>query len=184
MGITASIPNEYAQLEFKHSWSVENATLKCEKLGINYDISTSIKLGKFVITFKRNNRTVAVWNRKIGRDEIEFYPNSSKSTGPMKVRRFMKRCGFLWGHRKFRASDGKEYYWSTYKTFKLYRADDDSVPIASFASRRYILRKRKQHIKIARECEDIVDYVLVTCVILEQKRREKRRQAQADNSGS
>ncbi|KAH8112877.1 hypothetical protein DFH11DRAFT_1604394 [Phellopilus nigrolimitatus] len=59
---------------------------------------------------------------------------------------------------------------------KLYCEGNSKQEVASFHRRRYIFFPQKAHIKLFHGYEDILDYLVVTCIIVERICRENARQ--------
>ncbi|EJD00735.1 uncharacterized protein FOMMEDRAFT_168998 [Fomitiporia mediterranea MF3/22] len=192
MGQSSSIPNETAQLVFT-STSLQDNAVQCEQLGLLYKISTSSGFAHRTTTFERwdarlqRGVPIAEWERKSFRkDKIRMYPGSPMDREPVPVKEFMQRSGWGSMKRTFIANNGRQYVWkaSTGNGMKLYRTDNKDVPLASFADAHHVFNRRPQHIKLAPGSEEIIDFILVTCVIVEAEVRANRSSSAAANNAA
>ncbi|EJD00722.1 uncharacterized protein FOMMEDRAFT_157823 [Fomitiporia mediterranea MF3/22] len=196
MGQSPSLPTEYARLRFTSN-SLRNTVIECDSLGLHYQLSTPLEGFKKarVTTFSRWDAQsqqyipFADWERKWfgkgpkGRVRIYSKCQLAEDTDDRFVltKYFFPRT---WGgqdsprfNRTFTANNGRQYVWKARDfSLKLYSKDED-VPIASYTGRRYFKNAHMPFIRLAPGCEDILDYLVVTCVIAERKRREAKKKS-------
>ncbi|KAL5480984.1 hypothetical protein ACEPAI_9925 [Sanghuangporus weigelae] len=204
MGQSPSIPSEHARLIFSSN-SLRNTQIECDALGLHYQLSTpseGIKNQRSTSITRWDPRQekdvlIAEWERKIfGRDRIRMASNNNNQLiseeyksedGYVVVNDLLQRTYGLPGgvrvNRTFTANNGRRYTWKTRHTsLKLYE-EGSQVPIAEYGGRHCLINKRKAHIRLAPGCDEILDYLVVTCVITERQRRDAKRRQRSNSGG-
>ncbi|OCB91296.1 hypothetical protein A7U60_g1463 [Sanghuangporus baumii] len=185
MGQTSSTPSDrwpYFLIFTTDKYDLDNNTLTCEELGIRYRIYTPPVARIFALTDDRVT-SIYRWDSKAQREiliaEVEKRSHKQRmriapGTGldapginvpfvPAKEY-FPNTSGWSKTKRIFRASNGKEYIWRVYDG-TLYPSDDKSEPIAKFGH------------------ADILDELVVTCLIAENERIEQDAARNAHRAG-
>ncbi|EJC99346.1 uncharacterized protein FOMMEDRAFT_170633 [Fomitiporia mediterranea MF3/22] len=189
MGQSPSVSVEHARLIFSRS-SLSNNTIQCDALGIHYQLSTPKEWKNTRITtvsrwdpHQGKDVPVAEWQKKnFGSDRVRFTSNcpsivdgTESEDGFVPIDSFFPRTGGFVGSAYLQRSftvNGVTYTWKArVDGDALYRGDED-VPIATLAGRRWLVNQRMPYIAVGPGCEDILDQLLVTCLYIEQKRRE------------
>ncbi|KAH8112874.1 hypothetical protein DFH11DRAFT_387819 [Phellopilus nigrolimitatus] len=141
--------------------SLRNNVLDCDALSLHYRLSTPTDG-----TSKLQHVTqISRWDAHHGNGEAEFVP----------VNDVLRKTTFtVWDvNRTFKANNGKHYTWKADPySMKLYCEDNSKQEVASYHQRRIIFSPQKAYIELFHGYEDILDYLVVTCAIVERIRRE------------
>ncbi|KAL5508661.1 hypothetical protein ACEPAH_6282 [Sanghuangporus vaninii] len=195
MGQTSSTPSDrwpYFLNFTSDIYSIANNTLTCEELGIRYRIYTPPRERILTLTDDRitsiyrldyeaqREILVAQLDNRSHKRHVRIAPGTGLDAPGLevpfvRVKEYFPNVSKWSGTKRgFRASNGREYFWSIYDG-RLHRSDDKSEPIAKFSEAR--LFGSPMHIKLTKECLDILDEIVVTCLIAEQKRRDQTNQS-------
>ncbi|OCB91293.1 hypothetical protein A7U60_g1460 [Sanghuangporus baumii] len=190
MGQVISVPPNHWYTSFTFDTDdLNNATITCGDLQLRYRILTKQSSGSFrgsVTSIFRNHRSVRQWDVLVAEWERHTYSTDRIRMAPdleynaevasVSMNKFLPAVA-PWSEDKstFRASNGKRYIWKEQaRTVMLYSKEFKRLPLAML-SQINLSRPGPMHIKLSRECEDILDEVLVTCLIAESKRRWRER---------
>ncbi|KAL5512204.1 hypothetical protein ACEPAG_3489 [Sanghuangporus baumii] len=184
MGQTSSAPSDrWPYFLVFETDSLSKNVITCDELGIRYRVHTPPRTHIF-----GDDRVTSIyrWDRETQREihvaEVEKRRHSGRmriapgigldALGPdvpfVLVREYFPTTG-NWSRRKriFRANNGREYIWKMQdRTIKLYPSDDKTYPIAKLTH------------------SNILDELVVTCLIAERKRREQSRNSSAAAAGA
>ncbi|KAL5508663.1 hypothetical protein ACEPAH_6284 [Sanghuangporus vaninii] len=191
MGQVISVPPNHWYTSFTFDTDdLNNTTITCDDLELRYRILTKQSSGSFrgsVTSIFRNHRSVRHWDILVAEwerhtystDRIRMAPDLEYNAYGPEVA-FVSMNKFLpafapWSENTFRASNGKRYIWKEQaRTVMLYSKEFKNLPLAMLSQINPSL-SGPMHIKLSRECEDILDEVLITCLIAESKRRWRER---------
>ncbi|KAL5488455.1 hypothetical protein ACEPAI_6573 [Sanghuangporus weigelae] len=202
MGQKSSTPSErwpYFLNFTSDKYKLDNNTLTCEELGIRYRIYTPPVTRIFTLTDDRitsiyrldpetqREILIAEVEKRFHKRRVRIAPGTGLDVPGLeapfvRLKEYFpntKRTGIK---RIFRASNGKEYIWKIYDG-KLYRSDDKSEPIAEYGHAS-AFGSTPMRIMFTNECLDILDEVVVTCLLAEQKRRDLQDQNAAAGAAS
>ncbi|KAL5530831.1 hypothetical protein ACEPAF_7089 [Sanghuangporus sanghuang] len=202
MGQTSSTPSDrwpYLLNFTSDIYSIANNTLTCEELGIRYRIYTPPRERILTLTddritsiYRLDHETqreilVAQLDNRSHKRHMRIAPGTGLDAPGLeapfvRVKEYFPNVS-KWGTKRgFRASNGREYFWRIYDG-RLHRSDDKSEPIAKFSEAR-LFGSPPMHIKLTNECLDILDEIVVTCLIAEQKRRDQTSQSAGASAGA
>jgi len=107
-----------------------------------------------------------------------FSPNVINFRGKVTTRtEFLPQTGKLGGSYLFAGPGGVQYRWSMGATGikypKLVTTDEKKTEIAKFHRAHYITKKQKPRLEVQQAGMDMLDYIVLTFVLAEQKRRER-----------
>ncbi|KAL5488456.1 hypothetical protein ACEPAI_6574 [Sanghuangporus weigelae] len=201
MGQTSSAPSDRwpYSLIFSDKHNLDNNTLTCEELGLHYRIYTPPVTRIFALTEDRVT-SIYRWDSKAQREiliaEVEKRSHKQRMriapgaglevpgiNAPfVSVKEYFRSTSKWSGTKRiFRASNGKECIWQIYDG-TLYSSDDKSEPIAKFGHAS-VFSSTPTHIKLNNGCTDILDELVVTCLIAEKEQSEQAATHNAHRAG-
>jgi len=100
---------------------------------------------------------------------------------------FLPKCGKMKGSYMFTGPDGVQYRWAMgafgMSFPKLVTTDSKKTVIAEFHRARYLVKKRKARLEIQPAGMEMLDYIILTFVFAEHKRRERESRARSSGGG-
>lgn len=98
-------------------------------------------------------------------------------------REFLPKCGKMRGSYKFTGPDGVEYRWAMgamgTNSPRLVTTDGEKTVVAKFHRASYFRKKQKARLEVQPAGIDMLDYIVLTFVFAESKRRGRERGAQS-----
>jgi len=100
---------------------------------------------------------------------------------------FLPKCGKMRGSYMFTGPDGVQYRWAlgafgmSYP--KLVTTDEKKTVVAEFHRAHYITKKRKARLEIQPAGMNMLDYIILTFVFAEHKRRDRETRAKSSGGG-
>ncbi|KAL5512203.1 hypothetical protein ACEPAG_3488 [Sanghuangporus baumii] len=202
MGQKPSTPSErwpYFLNFTSGKYKIDNNTLTCEELGIRYRIYTPPVTRIFTLTddritsiYRLDPKTqreilIAEVEKRSHKRRVRIAPGTGLDVPGLeapfvRMKEYFPNTSRSGIKRIFRASNGKDYIWKIYDG-KLYRSDDKSEPIAEYGHAS-AFGSTPMRIMFTNECLDILDEVVVTCLLSEQKRRDLQDQNAAAGAAS
>ncbi|KAL5522664.1 hypothetical protein ACEPAG_8682 [Sanghuangporus baumii] len=170
MGQSPSIPSEHARLIFSSN-SLRNTQIECDALGLHYQLSTPSEGIK-------NQRTTSItrWD-PLQEKDVLIADSSQRNTS-----RKMDMWWYMTSYRERMDYRVECESIARHTSLKLYE-EGSQVPIAEYGGRHCLINKRKAHIRLAPGCDEILDYLVLTCVITERKRRDAKRRQRSSSGG-
>ncbi|KAF9644778.1 hypothetical protein BDM02DRAFT_843365 [Thelephora ganbajun] len=117
-----------------------------------------------------------------------FSPDRIVFQGKITTRsEFLPKCGKMSGSYMFTGPDGIEYRWAMgamgMNYPKLVTTDEKKTVIAEFHRAHYFMKRRKARLEVQPAGMHMLDYIVLTFVFAEDKRRERERRANSSGGG-